>query len=135
MEQRGTRNSRTRGEAKAKSVPWPHSTGIKGATHLEYKKGFQTSILQYVLLEIDIAHKILRTESVLEQCTGSTMALVVTSTTRPPVPLWAPSSSPGTTTKQNAVCYSPKSAESSVQGALGSEDMWSGSRVTVGVVT
>ena len=36
---RNTRNTRTRGEAKTKSMPWPHSIGIKGATHLEYKRG------------------------------------------------------------------------------------------------
>ena len=42
-------------------------TGIKGAINLKYKRSFQTSIPQHetdILLEIYIAHKILRTKSV-----------------------------------------------------------------------
>ena len=60
MEQRGTRNmrkignTRTRGEAKTKSMPWPHSTGVKGATHSNTKgakapnSGVEQNKMQFV---------------------------------------------------------------------------------------
>ena len=40
---RNTGRRGLQGEAKTKSLLWPHSIGIRGATLLEYKKGAKTS--------------------------------------------------------------------------------------------
>ena len=45
-----TRNTGRRGlqgEAKTKSLLWPHSIGIRGATLLEYKKGLKRPTLAW----------------------------------------------------------------------------------------
>ena len=45
-----TRNTGRRGlqgEAKTKSLPWPYSIGIRGATLLEYKKGLKRPTLAW----------------------------------------------------------------------------------------
>ena len=44
---RNTGRRELQGEAKTKSVLWPHSIGIGGATLLEYKKGLKRPTLAW----------------------------------------------------------------------------------------